>query len=87
MHDEIEMFSPEEMQSPFDVIKETDAEGREWWNSRKLARLMEYGEIYQTVEGCLYSHRDECRPKEACCEGSKRLFHERHEFNGTGYEC
>ena len=36
------MFSPEEMQSPFEAIKETDAEGREWWNSRKLARLMGY---------------------------------------------
>ena len=36
------MFSPEEMQSPFDAIKETDGEGREWWNSRKLARLMGY---------------------------------------------
>ena len=39
---EIEMFSPEEMQSPFEAIKETDGEGREWWNSRKLARLMGY---------------------------------------------
>ena len=38
----MEMFSPEEMQSPFEAIKETDAEGREWWNSRKLARLMGY---------------------------------------------
>ena len=37
-----ELFSPEEMQSPFDAIKETDAEGREWWNSRKLACLMGY---------------------------------------------
>ena len=35
-----ELFSPEEMQSPFEAIKETDAEGREWWNSRKLARLI-----------------------------------------------
>ena len=34
-----ELFSPEEMQSPFDVIKETDTEGREWWNSRKLAQI------------------------------------------------
>ena len=42
MNDEIEMFSPEEMQSPFESIKEMDAEGREWWNSRKLARLMGY---------------------------------------------
>ena len=37
-----ELFNPEEMQSPFDDIKEVDAEGREWWNSRKLARLLGY---------------------------------------------
>lgn len=37
-----EIFSPEEMPSPFDSIKETDAEGHEWWNSRQLARLMGY---------------------------------------------
>ncbi|MBR6936424.1 MAG: virulence RhuM family protein [Prevotella sp.] len=39
---ENELLSPEEMLSPFDNIKETDEEGREWWNSRKLARLMGY---------------------------------------------
>ena len=39
---ENEIISPEEMLSPFDVIKETDKEGREWWNSRKLARLLGY---------------------------------------------
>ena len=37
-----ELFKPEDMQSPFDAIKETDNEGREWWNSRKLSRLMGY---------------------------------------------
>ena len=37
-----ELFNPEEMQSPFESIKEVDAEGHEWWNSRKLARLMGY---------------------------------------------
>ena len=37
-----ELFEPEDMQSPFEAIKETDNEGREWWNSRKLARLMGY---------------------------------------------
>ena len=42
MHNESELFSPEEMQNPFDTIKEIDAEGREWWNSRRLARLMGY---------------------------------------------
>ena len=37
-----ELFSPEEMLSPFESIKEADAKGREWWNSRKLARLFGY---------------------------------------------
>ena len=36
---EIEMFSPEEMQSPFEAIKETDGDGPEWWDSRAKARL------------------------------------------------
>ncbi len=36
------LFIAEEMQSPFDAIKEVDGGGREWWNSRKLARLMGY---------------------------------------------
>ena len=36
------LFTPQEMLSPFDAIKETDGEGREWWNSRKLARLLGY---------------------------------------------
>jgi len=42
MQDERELFSPEEMRSPFEAIKETDGEGCEWWNSRKLARLLGY---------------------------------------------
>ena len=42
MKEENTLFDPEEMQSPFEAIKETDGEGREWWNSRKLARLMGY---------------------------------------------
>ena len=42
MHNDNELFSPEEMQNPFEAIKEVDAEGREWWNSRRLARLMGY---------------------------------------------
>ena len=42
MQESYELFSPEEMLNPFDAIKEVDAEGREWWNSRRLARLMGY---------------------------------------------
>ena len=41
-HNNSTLFVPQEMLSPFDVIKETDKEGREWWNSRKLARLLGY---------------------------------------------
>ena len=36
------LFSPEEMQSPFETIKEVDDQGREWWNSRKFAKLLGY---------------------------------------------
>ncbi len=36
------LFSPQELQSPFDAIKQTDSDGREWWNSRKLAQLLGY---------------------------------------------
>ena len=42
MKEEKTLFDPEELQSPFDAIKEMDSEGREWWNSRKLARLLGY---------------------------------------------
>ena len=42
MKEENTLFDPREMQLPFEDIKETDDEGREWWNSRKLARLMGY---------------------------------------------
>ena len=42
MKEENTLFDPREMQLPFEDIKETDGEGREWWNSRKLARLMGY---------------------------------------------
>ena len=31
-----------ELQSPFEQLREVNAEGHEWWNSRKLARLMGY---------------------------------------------
>ena len=27
-----------ELQSPFEQLREVDADGKEWWNSRKLAR-------------------------------------------------
>ena len=42
MQDNTELFQPQELQSPFETIKETDSEGRGWWNSRKLARLLGY---------------------------------------------
>ncbi len=35
-----------ELQSPFDQLREVDGEGKEWWNSRKLARAMGYGKYW-----------------------------------------
>lgn len=32
----------EEMKSPFEAIKQTDEVGKEWWNSRQLAKVMGY---------------------------------------------
>ena len=35
-----------ELQSPFEQLKEVDADGKEWWNSCKLARVMGYGKYW-----------------------------------------
>ena len=34
------------LQSPFEQLRVVDAEGKEWWNSRKLARVMGYGKYW-----------------------------------------
>ena len=36
----------QELQSPFEQLREIDADGKEWWNSRKLARVMGYGKYW-----------------------------------------
>lgn len=35
-----------DLQSPFEQLREVDADGKEWWNSRKLARVMGYGKYW-----------------------------------------
>lgn len=35
-----------ELQSPLEQLREVDGDGREWWNSRKLARVMGYGKYW-----------------------------------------
>ena len=35
-----------ELQSPFEQLKEVDADGKERWNSRQLARVMGYGKYW-----------------------------------------
>ena len=35
-----------ELHSPFEQVREVDADGKEWWNSRKLARVMGYGKYW-----------------------------------------
>ncbi len=32
-----------ELRSLFEQLREVDANGMEWWNSRRLARVMGYG--------------------------------------------
>ena len=38
-----------ELQSPFGQLKEVDADGKEWWDSRKLSRVMGYGKYSLTI--------------------------------------
>lgn len=35
-----------ELNSPFEQLREVDANGKEWWNSRKLAMVMGYGKYW-----------------------------------------
>ena len=35
-----------ELQSPFEQLREVDADGKEWWNFRKLARVIGYGKYW-----------------------------------------
>lgn len=35
-----------ELPSPFEQLREVDADGKEWWNSRKLSRIMGYGKYW-----------------------------------------
>lgn len=35
-----------ELESPFEQLREVDGDGKEWWNSRKLARVMGYGKYW-----------------------------------------
>ena len=42
MENHAELLDPKEMLSPFETIKQTDKDGKEWWNSRKLAQLLGY---------------------------------------------
>ena len=35
-----------ELQSPFEQLREVDADGKEWWNSCKLAQGMGYGKYW-----------------------------------------
>lgn len=37
-----------DLQSPFEQLRKVDAEDKEWWNSRKLERVMGYGKCCLT---------------------------------------
>ena len=46
-----------ELQSPFEQLREVDADGKEWWNSRKLARVMGYGKYWNFERVIAKAHR------------------------------
>lgn len=35
-----------ELHSPFEQLREMDADDKEWWNSRKLTKVMGYGKFW-----------------------------------------
>lgn len=35
-----------ELETPFEQLREVDEDGKEWWNSRKLSRVMGYGKYW-----------------------------------------
>ena len=45
-----------ELQSPFDQLREVDADGKEWCDSRKLARVRGYGK-YCLVSPLVFNYR------------------------------
>jgi len=53
---------PREMKSSFEEIRQTDENGQEWWNSRKLARILGYDKYWNferlVDKVALYLQRD-----------------------------
>ena len=45
-NNDLTLFEAEEMQSPFEAIKQVDASGKAWWNSRKLAKVLGYAKYW-----------------------------------------
>ena len=45
-NNDLTLFEAEEMPSPFDAIKQVDASGKAWWNSRKLAKVLGYAKYW-----------------------------------------
>jgi len=50
-----------ELQSPFEQLREVDADGKEWGNSRKLARVMGYGKYWNFERVIAKAYRLMCR--------------------------
>lgn len=45
-NNDLTLFEAEEMQSPFEAMKQVDASGKAWWNSRKLAKVLGYAKYW-----------------------------------------
>lgn len=46
MTDEFSDNNIPELETPFEQLREVDEDGKEWWNSRKLSRVMGYGKYW-----------------------------------------
>lgn len=59
MTNEIQSVKPNESMSPFEQIKRQDADGREYWSSRELAKILEYAD-YTKFKAVIQKAKQAC---------------------------
>ena len=59
MANELQSFPPKGHQSPFELIRRTNATGREFWSSRDFAQVLGYTD-YRNFEQVVQKARTAC---------------------------
>ena len=64
-----------ELHSPFEQLREVDADGKEWCNSRRLARVMGYGKYwnFESVVAKVYDKFRVIQDREIMSDFDKQL--------------